>query len=234
MLNPTHPLLQKNITGKLFRLTQKTKTRTDKGVNGYCDIYESYFNSLKDKPIKLLELGVGSSDAPSLKLWETFFPNAQIIGIDHVSEYEVATQGRVKVEIGNFLLEDFANNIINKYAPFDIIIDDAGHYQSEIITAFKKFWPHVADNGLYVIEDLLTAYCPCFEGGYRKLGTAIEFLKELIDSLHVMAYKKTPELDRFKPFNITVKDEPLDIFENTLYSMHFYQGMCFLFKGNKF
>jgi hypothetical protein len=35
-----------------------------------------------------------------------------------------------------------------------------------------------------IIEDMLNAYWPLFEGGLKRRGTAIEFLKDKIDEIH--------------------------------------------------
>ena len=47
--------------------------------------------------------------------------------------------------------------------------------------------PLLADfkpSGLYVMEDLHTSYWPSHEGGHMRRGTAIEFIKRMIDDLH--------------------------------------------------
>ena len=41
-----------------------------------------------------------------------------------------------------------------------------------------------SQGGLYLIEDMQTAYLGHFEGGLRRKGTAIEFLKDKIDAMH--------------------------------------------------
>ena len=58
--------------------------KTDKLEHGYIEIYESYFNQIKDKKLKILEIGI--ADGKSLLTWSDYFENSQIIGIDiHLS-----------------------------------------------------------------------------------------------------------------------------------------------------
>ena len=54
--------------------------KTDKLEHGYIEIYESYFNQIKDKELKILEIGI--ADGKSLLTWSDYFENSQIIGID--------------------------------------------------------------------------------------------------------------------------------------------------------
>ena len=42
----------------------------------------------------------------------------------------------------------------------------------------------LAEDGLYICEDLLTAYKSKFEGGLNRKGTFIELTKQMIDWLH--------------------------------------------------
>jgi hypothetical protein len=43
---------------------------------------------------------------------------------------------------------------------------------------------HLAAGGKYFIEDLHTSYYPRFSGGYRRVGSSIEWLKSFADALH--------------------------------------------------
>jgi hypothetical protein len=66
-----------------------------------------------------------------------------------------------------------------------VIIDDASHRSDDIIAAFRSTFPRVTPSGLYIIEDLHAAYRHPLGGGFRAPGSAIEWLKGLIDALHV-------------------------------------------------
>jgi hypothetical protein len=52
----------------------------------------------------------------------------------------------------------------------------------DIVTSFEALWPQVKARGLYVIEDLQTAYDPAYGGGPADTpGTAVALLKRLLD-----------------------------------------------------
>ena len=54
--------------------------KTDKLEHGYIEIYDSYFKDLRNKELKVLEIGV--ADGKSLLTWSDYFKNSTIIGID--------------------------------------------------------------------------------------------------------------------------------------------------------
>ena len=54
--------------------------KTDKHEHGYTKIYEKYFDSLRDKKLQILEIGI--ADGKSLLTWSDYFKNSTIIGID--------------------------------------------------------------------------------------------------------------------------------------------------------
>ena len=56
------------------------KFNTDKVGMGYAEIYESYFKSLREKKLNILEIGV--SRGASIKVWSEYFINSTIVGID--------------------------------------------------------------------------------------------------------------------------------------------------------
>ena len=55
--------------------------KTDKSslIHNYCEKYELYFNSIRFKNLKVLEIGV--QNGFSLKTWERYFENSSIYGI---------------------------------------------------------------------------------------------------------------------------------------------------------
>ena len=67
---------------------------------------------------------------------------------------------------------------------FDVIADDGSHINSDIIDNFKILFKKLSPNGVYLIEDLHTAYWDGYGGGYLKKTTAIEFLKSFVDLLN--------------------------------------------------
>ena len=125
---------------------------------------EPFFEPLRDKPIKLLEIGVGGGE--SIRTWLEYFSNAEVFGVDIVlNTNEWNRPGLVKGVKGLIhrytftqghqadvaLWDRFTTNICEQ---LDIIIDDGSHYAIDMKNTFTCLWAHLRSGGLYVVEDL--------------------------------------------------------------------------------
>lgn len=119
----------------------------------YLDIYEELFGHLKESNIVLVELGV--KDGSSLRMWEEYFPNAQIIGIDIDPATKRNETDRIKIIISDQQNKDLPQLI--GLRP-NIIIDDASHVNDLTLASFYNLWPHLMNNGYYVMEDMACSY----------------------------------------------------------------------------
>ncbi len=129
---------------------------TDKyWVHGYTRIYDRHLSHLRNKKIKILEIGVYRG--ASLLLWKHAFPKALVYGVDkntRIWQRFLRGQKRIKVFVG--LQEDhkFLEEQVIPAGNYDLIIDDGGHMPEQQLATFQKLWPHVNQGGQYVIEDL--------------------------------------------------------------------------------
>lgn len=150
-MNPENENL---IRESLDRLAIKHGTDKSSLEHGYTRWYEQYLAPWRDKPIKLLELGVWNG--ASLRMWRDYFTKGTIIGLDNARR-DVDTNGCI-VAIGEQDSKTSLDALASMFAPFSVIIDDASHISSKTIRSFELLWPHLAPGGLYVIEDLQTSY----------------------------------------------------------------------------
>jgi hypothetical protein len=126
---------------------------TDKLVHGYCDHYEKRFAEMRDMPITLLEIGI--AQGASLRMWQHYFLRARIVGIDIAPQVDASMSYLPKaIEVGDQADVAFLERCCEKYAPFDIVVDDGSHVASDQIASFTALWPSVVPGGWYVIEDL--------------------------------------------------------------------------------
>jgi len=198
------------------------------------DIYEPYFKPYRNQPITFLEIGIGQGG--SLSIWKRYFPNAQIWGID-IKDKTQFQENRVNVLMGDQKDPIFINELIARAKGFDIIIDDGGHTQEDQIETLKLLWNHVGPNGLYIIEDMCTAYWSAFGGGYNKPSTIISVLKDLIDNVnYVHAASEVPwTYQEYLKAKETVKrtspaKEEIPNINGTLDSIHFHETIAILKK----
>jgi SAM-dependent methyltransferase len=124
--------------------------------HNYCRQYATLLQPLRNKPLRILELGVAGGE--SLKCWRDVFPNATcIVGVD-ISPDSFKFQNpekNVYVEIGDATNKEFIQHILEKYNNFDLIIDDASHTNRDVIQSFEVLFPLLNDNGLYIVEDTI-------------------------------------------------------------------------------
>lgn len=142
---------------------------TDKfGYHDYTPNYYRLFKHLKNKPIKLLEIGVGGYQdvdrgGESLEVWRDFFTKATIVGID-IQKKELDLGPRVLIEQGSQVDSGFLADLVRDHGPFDIIIDDGSHRNEHVVQSFELLFPTLAKGGIYVVEDVQTAFFPRFGG----------------------------------------------------------------------
>ena len=136
------------------------KYDTDKAVHGhYLRNYEQSFAGLRDKEVRLLELGVKGGG--SLLLWRDYFERGVVVGLDIEPVSLDDPTGRVRTYRGAQQDTELLDRIARENAPegFDIIIDDCAHIG---VLARASFWHlferHLKSGGLYVIEDWGTGY----------------------------------------------------------------------------
>jgi len=198
---------------KLFEIF---KTNNDKPIHKwvhYFEVYERHLEKYRDTSVNVLEIGVQGGG--SLQMWKKYFgPNSKILGIDIDPTYKYQ-EDQISVEIGNQSDEEFLKRIVLEYGPFDVIIDDGSHIQSDVLNSFFFLYPTLNRGGTYIIEDTNTAYFDAFQGGLKSNANSISIFSNFIHDMNVEYMEE--------PFNPGLKD---------LSSMSFYNSMVVFEKEN--
>ncbi len=166
------------------------KHGTDKGTEsfrglvpkGYTRVYERYLEPLRDRELSFLEIGV--QKGASVKMWEEYFPNSRIWGIDIKPDCEQYASERISIRIGDQTDRGFLRELAAEAGPFDVVVDDGGHRMEQHRVSLEELWPSLRRGGLYFVEDLHTAYRESFGGGFEHEDSTIELFKGLIDSVN--------------------------------------------------
>jgi len=146
----------------------------------YFDIYSREMQSFRENPISFLEIGVWNGG--SIPMWKEYFaPGSKLTFIDINPACAAHADRDAIVEIGNQADSGFMESVAEKHGPFDIILDDGSHVNMHQIASFSYLWPHLKNQGLYIVEDCHTSYWPGFGGGFRNEASYIEFSKRLVD-----------------------------------------------------
>ena len=122
-------------------------------THDYLRHYDYLFAQFRGEKFSLVEFGCYKGD--SLRMWEQYFPNAEIYGVDLDEGAKVNEKGRVHVVIGDATSpETLAALKAQTGGSAFIILDDASHAWSDQRRSFELFWDMVTPGGFYVIEDL--------------------------------------------------------------------------------
>lgn len=200
--------------------------------HNYTKVYGNYFADLKHQPIVFLEIGI--DQGASVKIWESFFKNAEFHFIDNnqaaiqyhstYSHYHILDQANVEA------LTNFANGIGKT---FDVIIDDGSHMVNHQLISFDTLFPYLSPGGIYIIEDLNTSYWKPYGGDGTlkepKAGpqTTIGFLKGLVDDVNRSGAMTGCADIRKTPKSI---HEKLSCYQKEIEFIHFYNSICVIKK----
>ena len=158
----------------------------------YIPIYDHYFSNFRGRKIKFLEIGVGKGG--SMQMWRKYFGNdAVIFGIDINPECKKFNTETEQVRIGSQIDESFLKSVIEEMGGVDIILDDGSHEMKHIPKTLMYLFPHLNYSGIYMIEDLHTAYWKGYGGGYYTSKNFFKFTKDLVDDIHHWYHLKKPK-----------------------------------------
>jgi hypothetical protein len=188
---------------------------TDKeGAHAYSGPYERHLAALRDRPVRLLEIGVGGDDDPtaggaSLRMWKHYFPLGEIVGLD-IFDKSALTEERITILRGDQGDSAFLEALGRDHGPFDIVIDDGSHHCADVIASFGALFRFVKDGGWYVIEDTQTSYWPAYAAGSGPTRTTMEMVKRLIDGLNYAEFDSV----NYSPSDTDIWVRSVSVFHN--------------------
>jgi hypothetical protein len=196
---------------------------TDKwGNHWYARHYETHFARLRLKRLKILEIGVGGYEDPeaggaSLRMWRTYFPRSMVFGVD-LYDKSVHDERRIKTFRGSQVDERFLRAVLDQTGSLDIVIDDGSHINEHVTRTFELLFPHLQDEGVYVIEDTQTSYWSSAGGSSKELNTTattMGFLKKLVDGLNHAEFEH-----EYQPTS----------YDRNIVAIYFYHNLAFIQK----
>lgn len=151
------------------------KYQPTKRLHNYLVYYWMHFRDIRAHVRNVLEIGVQTDR--SIRMWEEFFPNAIIHGLDIDRECRQLEGGRRRIWIGDQSDYGFLDEVTQQAGgPFDVIIDDGSHKAPHQLRTFDFLFPRMSNHGIYVVED--TGGCV----GDHALRT-VNALKALVDDI---------------------------------------------------
>jgi len=199
------------------------KTHTGEGIikwSNYGDIYDKHFAPFRDQPINILEIGVLRGG--SMRMWEKYFPNANIFGIDIDNECLQYQSDRTKIFIGDQSDVSFLRNVKAKIPRVDILIDDGSHRAKDQKATFEEMYYHVRKPGVYLIEDIEFNYWS--DKDKKSPDNFMTHMKNKIDEINI---RRT--MHRKVAMSYPFKDNDIR-FTNSTNNITFYDGVVVLEK----
>jgi hypothetical protein len=201
--------------------------------SGYLRTYDRVLAIYQQRPIRLLEVGV--QNGGSLEIWSKYFQNAlKLVGCDvnpacRQLDFE---DPRIVVVVGDANSHAIESEILREAPEFEVFIDDGSHRSSDIVKSFIRYFPHVSDSGIFIVEDLHCSYWQEYEGGLFNPFSAIAFFKRLADVInheHWGIEKGCADiLSSFcSKFDLQVREEVLQ----HIHSIEFTNSMCIVRKA---
>ncbi len=144
----------------IFETLQLQGFETDKGtVHSYIDVYEDVLASYRNTAENVLEIGVFKGN--SLRMWEQYFKQASVIGVDcDDMPHGGLADLREMIESGKHCIKIFdAENpkLVKEHfagMKFDVIIEDANHSLEQQLKLYNIYKEYLAPGGIYIIEDV--------------------------------------------------------------------------------
>ncbi len=198
----------------------------------YLSAYDRLFRNLRDKKIKVVEVGV--QNGGSLEVLSKYFTNAEkIVGCDINSlcanlKYE---DPRISVFVGDVNTQDVYAQIVREVGPMDIFVDDGSHRSIDIITAFVNYFPMVVPGGLYIIEDTHALYWDAWGGGILNGKSAQQLFKALTDVINFEHWQSDLSLSTLLSTFFPKQMVPAFITEGWVESIEFLNSMIVIHKS---
>jgi hypothetical protein len=198
------------------------KGKSDKGFPGhwYTENYERFLRAWKDRPIRICEIGIAGGG--SLVMWQGYFPNASIYGID-IADSTRFENDRVKTCIADQSKREQLKSCMDRFGGlFDLIIDDGGHSMEQQQVSFGFLFPYLRPGGLYSIEDLHTSMpgiYPGFGADADEANTTLTMIFKYVHTAPPIFESKYMLPEELAQLNAQVETADLHLANNQGHSM---------------
>ena len=172
-----------NFSGALLDIFVENKDNVVHKWHHYIPLYDKYFGNFRHRQVRFLEIGV--SKGGSLQMWRKYFgEDAIIFGIDIDPECEKYNGLAGQVRIGSQADVNFLSSVVVEMGGIDIVLDDGSHRMDHIVASLRTLFPKLNHSGIYLIEDLHTAYWSGFGGGFGNKSNFFNIIRDVIDDMH--------------------------------------------------
>jgi hypothetical protein len=181
------------------------RDKFDWSTHTYSEIYEKLFAFSRNEAIRILEIGIGSSDqsipsnmtnagspGASLRTWARYFPNSQVFGLD-IDEKCMFAESRISTAVADQLNQKSIRLAVDGFGYEETPVS-AGLGSSDTAHARRRFlFDLIIDDGLHSLEAARSAFEACFEllssrGIYIIEDVSFKYLRPLLDFLLTQSF----------------------------------------------
>lgn len=156
----------------------------------YSDFYWRLYSHCRSHVRLVFECGIGSNNSEvtsnmgpngrpgaSLRVWRDFFPNAMVVGAD-IDRGALFEEERIKTYFVDQCDAGTVRNLWNQVGSdsFDLIVDDGLHTFEAGVCLFENSIFKLAEDGIYVIEDVHTRDLLRYEEYFRDAEYVVDFV----------------------------------------------------------
>jgi len=166
-------------------------------AHNYADHYERLFGHCRQSIRKVFECGLGTNNprlassmgsqgqpGASLRVWRDYFPNALIYGAD-IDRDILFAEDRIRTHYMDqrdpAAIAAFWQHIGD--TGFDFMLDDGLHAFEAGSCLFTHSIQHLAEHGIYVIEDVSPSDLLRYKGFFGSTGYIVEYITMLRPNL---------------------------------------------------
>ena len=162
----------------------------------YFDIYERHLERFRGKAPVMIEIGVFGGG--SLAMWKDYFgAGARIVGIDINPDCKAHEAEGIEIFIGSQDDPALIAQVLQKYPMPNIVLDDGSHIMNHMISTFQQLYDHLDPRGVYLVEDTHTCYWQEYEGGLKRPGSFMEFVKDRLDEINAVHTREALPVSSF-------------------------------------
>ena len=145
--------------GGQFKTDKSPINPGGRGLNdrkGYTAIYSMLFSGMRNKPINFCEVGI--ADGSSTQMWENYFTEANLFAFEiergRIRNAQQITKKTKFLETDVVRREILHQSFQATNVLFDVILDDASHWQEHQINVIEVGKQYLKSGGFMIIEDI--------------------------------------------------------------------------------
>lgn len=184
----TRALMLFSLTNSFDRIARFYRTDKSSRGNDYSAHYERHLGPKRFDRCVLLEIGIGGGSNPraggnSLHVWRDYLPRATVVGLDLFPKELPFLGRRIHLVTGDQSSPDDLVEVLDRFGPPDIVVDDGSHVGSDVTASFTYLFDRMKPGGVYVVEDLFWSFHEQYGGcDTPGPGTAMGLLDDLLRS----------------------------------------------------